>query len=66
MACYLHSQPIASFSVLVSVVNILLVLLAALKAPASWSLVLVTDGSSGSPTWQSMPVLLSLHSFPWS
>jgi MFS family permease len=65
MACYLHSLPIVSFSVLVSAASILLVLSAALKAPASWSLGLATDGSSGSLIWQSMPVLLSLHSFPW-
>jgi hypothetical protein len=41
---------IAFFWALVSVVNILLDLSAALKVLASWNLALATDGSSGSQT----------------
>jgi hypothetical protein len=54
--CFRHLLRIASFSVLVLVVNILPDLSAAPKVLASSNLVLATDGSSGSPTWQSMQV----------
>jgi len=63
--CSLHLLLIAFFSASVLVVNILLVLLVALKALASWSLAPATDGSSGSPTWQLMQALLWLRLFPW-
>jgi hypothetical protein len=62
--CFLHLLRIVSFLVLVSVVNTLLALSVAPKALASWNPVLVTGGSSGSPTWQSMWVSSWLHLFP--
>jgi hypothetical protein len=63
--CSLHLLRIASFSESVSGVNILLDLLVAPKVLASWNLVLATDGSSGSQTWQSMQVLSWLRLFLW-
>jgi hypothetical protein len=64
-ACSPHLLRIVSFSESVSVVNILLDLSVALKVLASWNLVPVTDGSSGSQIWQSMQVLSWLHLSPW-
>jgi hypothetical protein len=63
--CFRHLLRIASFSVLVLVVNILPDLSAAPRVLASSNLVLATDGSSGSPTWQSMQGSWWLHLFLW-
>lgn len=62
--CFLHLLLTVSFLVSVSVVNTLPVLSVAPKALVSWKPVLVTGGSSGSPTWQSIWVSSWLHLFP--
>jgi hypothetical protein len=64
-ACSLHLLRIDFSLESVSVVSIQLDLLVAPKVLASWNLVLATDGSFGSQTWQSMQVLSWLHLFPW-